>query len=32
MLLPIFEGDPAVQAATLLRHLQMADLDAFPIT
>ena len=30
MLLPILERDPAVQAVTLLRHLQMADPDAFP--
>ena len=29
-LLPILERDPAVQAVTLLRHLQMADPDAFP--
>ena len=30
MLLPILERDPAVQAVTLLRHLQLADPDAFP--
>ena len=30
MLLPILERDPAVQAVTLLRHLQMTDPDAFP--
>ena len=30
VLLPILERDPAVQAVTLLRHLQMADADAFP--
>jgi hypothetical protein len=30
VLLPILENDPAVQAVTLLRHLQMADPDAFP--
>lgn len=30
VLLPILERDPAVQAVTLLRHLQMADPDAFP--
>lgn len=30
LLLPILERDPAVQAVTLLRHLQMADPDAFP--
>ncbi len=29
MLLPILECDPAVQAVTLLRHLQMTDPDAF---
>lgn len=27
---PILERDPAVQAVTLLRHLQIADPDAFP--
>ena len=30
VLLPILERDPAVQAVTLLRHLQIADFDAFP--
>ncbi|MEO1455933.1 MAG: IS21 family transposase, partial [Pseudomonadota bacterium] len=30
VLLPILERDPAVQAVTLLRHLQMADPAAFP--
>jgi hypothetical protein len=30
VLLPILERDPAVQAVTLLRHLQMIDPDAFP--
>ena len=30
VLLPILERDPAVQAVTLLRHLQMTDPDAFP--
>lgn len=30
VLLPILERDPAVQAVTLLRHLQTADPDAFP--
>ena len=30
VLLPILERDPAVQAVTLLRHLQMCDPDAFP--
>ena len=30
MLLPILEREPAVQAVTLLRHLQMADPGAFP--
>jgi hypothetical protein len=30
VLLPILERDPAVQAVTLLRHLQIADPDAFP--
>jgi hypothetical protein len=30
LLLPILERDPAVQAVTLLRHLQMTDPDAFP--
>ena len=30
LLLPILENDPAVQAVTLLRHLQMTDPDAFP--
>ena len=30
VLLPILERDPAVQAVTLLRHLQLADPDAFP--
>ena len=30
MPLPILENDPAVQAVTLLRHLQMTDPDAFP--
>jgi hypothetical protein len=30
VLLPILENDPAVQAVTLLRHLQMADPEAFP--
>ena len=30
VLLPILERDPAVQAITLLRHLQMTDPDAFP--
>ena len=29
VLLPILERDPAVQAVTLLRHLQMTDSDAF---
>jgi hypothetical protein len=29
-LLPILERDPATQAVTLLRHLQMIDSDAFP--
>ena len=32
MLLPILERDAAVQAATLLRHLQMNEPDAFPTT
>ena len=30
VLRPILERDPAVQAVTLLRHLQMSDPDAFP--
>jgi len=30
VLLPILERDPAVQAVTLLRHLQMTDPQAFP--
>lgn len=30
VLLPILARDPAVQAITLLRHLQMADPEAFP--
>ena len=30
VLMPILERDPAVQAVTLLRHLQMTDPDAFP--
>jgi hypothetical protein len=30
VLLPILERDPAVQAVTLLRHLQMTDPDGFP--
>ena len=30
LLTPILERDPAVQAVTLLRHLQMTDPDAFP--
>jgi len=30
VLLPILERDPAVQAVTLLRHLQLSDPDAFP--
>jgi hypothetical protein len=30
VLLPILENDPAVQAVTLLRHLQLTDPDAFP--
>src|SRR4051812_34445475 len=30
VLLPMLERDPAVQAVTLLRHLQIADPDAFP--
>lgn len=30
VVLPILERDPAVQAITLLRHLQMTDPDAFP--
>ena len=30
MLLPILERDPAVQAVTLMRHLQIADPEAFP--
>jgi len=30
VLLPILERDPAVQAVTLLRHLQMAAPNAFP--
>ena len=30
VLLPILERDPAVQAVTLLRHLQMSDPEAFP--
>ncbi|MCE3249641.1 MAG: hypothetical protein K0R41_3466 [Geminicoccaceae bacterium] len=30
VLLPILERDPAVQAVTLLRHLQLADPEAFP--
>lgn len=30
VLLPILERDPAVQAVTLLRHLQMTDPEAFP--
>jgi hypothetical protein len=30
VLLPILESDPAVQAVTLLRHLQMTDPEAFP--
>jgi len=29
-LLPILERDPAVQAVTLLRHLQLMDPEAFP--
>ena len=30
VLLPILQRDPAVQAVTLLRHLQLSDPDAFP--
>jgi hypothetical protein len=30
VLLPILQNDPAVQAVTLLRHLQVTDPDAFP--
>lgn len=30
ILLPILKNEPAVQAITLLRHLQMSDPDAFP--
>lgn len=30
MLLPILERDPSVQAVTLMRHLQIADPEAFP--
>jgi hypothetical protein len=30
LLLPILQNDPAVQAVTLLRQLQMTDPDAFP--
>ena len=30
VLVPILERDPAVQAITLLRHLQMSDPEAFP--
>lgn len=30
VLVPILERDPAVQAITLLRHLQMTDPEAFP--
>ena len=30
VVLPILERDPAVQAVTLFRHLQMRDPDAFP--
>lgn len=30
VLLPILERDPAVQAVTLLRHLQMTDPEGFP--
>ena len=30
VLLPILERDPAVQAVTLLRHLQMSNPEAFP--
>lgn len=30
LLLPILQNDPAVQAITLLRHLQMTDPDTFP--
>src|SRR4051794_11069279 len=30
VLLPILRNDPAVQAVTLLRHLQRTDPDAFP--
>ena len=30
LLLPILQNDPAVQAVTLLRHLQMTDPGAFP--
>ncbi len=30
LLLPILENDPAVQAVTLLRHLQLTDPEAFP--
>jgi hypothetical protein len=30
VLLPILQNDPAVQAVTLLRHLQITDPDAFP--
>ena len=30
VLLPILERDPAVQAVTLFRHLQMTDPEAFP--
>lgn len=30
VLLPILKRDPAIQAVTLLRHLQLIDPDAFP--
>jgi hypothetical protein len=30
VLLPILERDPAVQAVTLMRHLQLTDPDTFP--
>ncbi len=30
VLLPILRGDPAVQAITLLRHLQLTDPESFP--
>lgn len=30
VLLPILERDPAVQAVTLMRHLQLTDPEAFP--